>query len=173
MRRPLEAPAPAKLVVAVMWQESELKWEGVEPDLARVFGPISSKSDTFEFSKYTPYYEPEMGAGLLKCFVEFAGLHARDNLVRFKRQAFVLEEKFMRSDARLLNLDPMIVTLENIVISTSKNFTHRIYLGDGVFGDLALLFRKGRFEKLAWTYPDYADRTEFFAQVRAGLLVAR
>jgi hypothetical protein len=50
-----------------------------------------------------------------------------------------------------------LLTLENFVLATGKDRAHRIYLGDGIFGDLTLVFREGTYSPLQWTYPDYAD----------------
>lgn len=57
-----------------------------------------------------------------------------------------------------MNLDPGLVTPENFILATGKNFSHRIYLRDGVFADLTLVYRKGEYRALPWTYPDYASR---------------
>ncbi|MFW6216734.1 MAG: DUF4416 family protein, partial [Desulfohalobiaceae bacterium] len=63
------------------------------------------------------------------------------------------------SDAnRLFNLDPGYLTLEQLVLATGKNFTHRIYLDQGVFADLTLVYSKAGWQTLPWTYPDYAGR---------------
>ena len=47
-------------------------------------------------------------------------------------------------------------------------FTHRLYLGQGVCGDLTLLYQDDSFQPLPWTYPDYAhaEIRTFFAWLR-------
>jgi hypothetical protein len=45
---------------------------------------------------------------------------------------------------------------ERFVLASGKNFTHRIYLRAGIYADLSLIYRRGRFRPLDWTYPDYA-----------------
>jgi hypothetical protein len=42
-----------------------------------------------------------------------------------------------------------------MVLATFKNFSHRIYLGEGVYGDLTLMYRDKNFRALDWTFPDY------------------
>jgi len=54
------------------------------------------------------------------------------------------------------------------VLATGKNFTHRIYIGGGIYADLTLIYQKGAFQTLPWTYPDYADR-----QLQAFLITVR
>jgi hypothetical protein len=56
-----------------------------------------------------------------------------------------------------VNLDPGLLTPENFILATGKNFSHRVYLGNGVFADLTLVYRNGGFHPLPWTYPDYAS----------------
>ena len=43
-----------------------------------------------------------------------------------------------------------------------------IYLGAGIYADLTLVYRGGRFQPLPWTYPDYAadDLRGFLEGVR-------
>jgi hypothetical protein len=57
---------------------------------------------------------------------------------------------------------------ERFVLASGKNFSHRIYIGLGIYADLTLIYQKGSFQKLPWTYPDYADQAmlNFLDQVR-------
>jgi hypothetical protein len=77
-----------------------------------------------------------------------------------------------QSQFRPLNLDIGLLTLENMTLATGKNFSHRIYLGEGVYSDLNLVFESKSFKTLPWTYPDYAhpDFINFFNWVRGMLL---
>lgn len=144
-----------------MWQPMLNEGEVLEA-LQKEFGGIEDRSGSFDFSQ-TDYYAREMGAGLRKIFVAIEGQRLRDSLVELKHKATELEDRYLSSEGgRKLNVDPMIVSLENVVVASSKNFPHRIYLGDGVYGDLQLLRRKGGFEAFAWTYPDYVENSDFF-----------
>ena len=67
------------------------------------------------------------------------------------KQAFSLGER------RLANLDPGYVARERLVLATGKNFTHRIYLDQGIYGDLTLIFGRGNWQPLPWSFPDYAQ----------------
>jgi hypothetical protein len=75
----------------------------------------------------------------------------------------------------MVNLDPGLLTEENFILATGKNYSHRVYLRDGVFADLTLVYRKGEYLPLPWTYPDYASPAirEFLAQVREELREGR
>jgi Domain of unknown function (DUF4416) len=76
---------------------------------------------------------------------------------------------------RTVNLDPGLLTEENVLLATGKNYSHRVYLRDGVFADLALVYRKGEYRPLPWTYPDLASDgiRAFLAEVREELREAR
>lgn len=168
-RRPLSEPPPARLVVAAMWSPA-LDRERVFAEITSIFGPPRSWTEPFNFT-HSDYYAREMGAGLRKCFVDIEGVQPRDSLVAHKLAAAALEDRFLDSSGRRqLNLDPMLVSRENVCISTSKNFTHRIYLGSGVWGDVALVWREGRFQALPWAYVDYVERLPFFESVRRALI---
>jgi len=43
------------------------------------------------------------------------------------------------------------------VLATTKNHAHRIYLTDGIYGEVTLHYRDGAFRGFPWTYPDYAS----------------
>lgn len=163
MRRGLKDPTRSRLVLALMWQPGFSEKDALAA--AGEFGELSEQADIFEFT-HTSYYAREMGAGLKKRFVAVSGFCARNSLVSAKQKATVIEDRFLTaSGARALNIDPLLVSLENVVVASSKNFPHRIYLGEGVFGDLALIRRKTGFDVLPWTYPDYAEHRPFFEAV--------
>ncbi|HNY92028.1 MAG TPA: DUF4416 family protein, partial [bacterium] len=73
---------------------------------------------------------------------------------------------------RRVNLDPGYSEAAKLVLATTKNFGHRIYLGQGIYGDVQLFWRKGRFQSNPWTYPDYleAKSLEFFSALRQDYL---
>jgi hypothetical protein len=78
-------------------------------------------------------------------------------IVRVKRLTNEIELDYAAEGKRRFNLDPGIMTLGNFVLATGKNNAHRIYLGQGIFADLTLIYRSKTYCPLEWTYPDYAD----------------
>jgi hypothetical protein len=174
MRRDLGHSQKARFVIAVMWQPTEITFSSTSdfqnlllPLLSKLSQTIGGQSEIFEFK--SAYYQPEMGPELKKCFIEISGLVSRDCLVSFKQQAYDIETASMKDGKRIVNLDPMIVCVENMVIATSKGFSHRIYLGQGVYGDLALICRNKKFEPLPWTYADYQEHLSYFEEIRKKL----
>ena len=159
-------PAPAKLVIGIL-----LKERAVFAELARRlctrFGPPDLISPWIPFG-YTSYYEKEMGAPLVRRVLAFSGLIVQDGLAEIKLTTNALEEEYRAAEGRRVNIDPGYLLLERFVLATGKNFSHRIYIGAGIYADLTLLFRRGGFQPLPWTYPDYADRplSDFLLRVR-------
>lgn len=169
MRLELKEPSLCRAVVAAMWQPDLIQDLEVKKQIEN-FRNISSESGIFSFDAFTKYYSKEMGLGLRKVFFTLEGFFHRDELIELKKKAYLLEEAHMSNGKRVINIDPMLVSLENVVIATSKNFSHRLYLGQGVFGDLAFIFRDGHFQPLPWTYPDYIAQVQFLEKVRAELV---
>lgn len=88
----------------------------------------------------------------------FKDLVDRAGLASIKLLTNDIENAYSIDGKRQFNLDPGLLTLENFVLATGKNRAHRVYLSDGIFADLTLVFRKGSYRPLDWTYPDYADK---------------
>ncbi len=172
-------PPPAKYFFAVMTGEDAYHKEAEERLEARL-GPIEDRSERYLFSEYATYYEREMGSPLWKYFLTLRQLESMDSLVEVKlfveeveQQLAVSPESGTAGDrSRTVNLDPGYVTGWSLVLATVKNRAHRIYLGQGIFAEVTLIYRDRAFQPLPWTYPDYAaaaTRT-FLAKVRAGYL---
>jgi hypothetical protein len=154
MSRP-QRPRPAKLVVGIFMKKTG-PFALVATDLENSFGPIDMISTWFPFN-YTGYYESEMGKPLFRRVFVFKKLVEQASLPEIKIKTNALELQYMQDDQRIVNIDPGYMLLERFVLATGKNFAHRIYIGRGIYADLTLIYRKGAFRKLEWTYPDYAD----------------
>lgn len=149
-------PRPAKLVVGLFLQEKDLI-HSVVADLISALGDLDQVSAWFPFD-FTSYYAPEMGEPLFRRVVTFRGLIGQHALASIKRQTNAIEASYARNAKRRVNIDPGYMLAERFVLATGKNFTHRIYIGGGIYADLTLIFQKGALRTLPWTYPDYADK---------------
>ena len=163
-------PEPVLLIVAAFSRYDEaLGW--ARRRLADAFGPIALTSPPFEFNQ-TRYYERTMGRGLRKEFWVFGDLVSPDCLPRVKNRTNALEDELARArvfpEPRPLNLDPGVLCLGKFLLATTKDQAHRIYLGEGIFGEVTLRFHDGTFEPWPWTYADYRQ-----TGVRAFLKEAR
>jgi len=145
---------PACLVVGMFMKDRSF-FEQVVSILIKKLGPIDMVSRWFNFD-YTTYYEKEMGKPLYRRMISFIGLIDPVQLPEIKLITNQIELQFAYDQKRNFNIDPGYIVPERFVLATGKNYTHRIYLNRGIFADLTLIFQKGQFQKLPWTYPDYA-----------------
>ena len=155
-------PESARLVVSVIFRPSA---DGGEPPwlrealsrLEETFGRTDHAGPAVPFDA-TSYYFGEMGKPLLRRFYSFPALVERDRLAGIKRLTNGIEEALVDGEGRRrVNIDPGLLAPENFVLATGKGREHRIYLENGIWADLTLVYRDGGFRPLAWTYPDYAS----------------
>ena len=145
--------------------------------LTESFGQADIVSETWPFD-LTDYYDAQMGRPLLRRFVSFAELVLPDALVEAKLCCGAIEADFARRHAgagpvRPVNLDPGYVEPSKLVLASLKNFSHRIYLARGVYAELTLMYRKGAWQGLPWTFPDFASgRYDAFLTAARALLRA-
>jgi len=159
-------PMPVKPVISLLMARDDLT-PAVMARLAEYFGPPDLVGPWWPFIA-TDYYEPEMGPNLGRRLASFLHLADPGQLPSWKSFTNGLEEKFSLGGRRVINLDPGYVAKERLVLATGKNYTHRLYLDQGIFGDLTLIYSKGEFQPLPWSYPDYThgDLPALLDQVR-------
>ncbi len=165
MSRP-RGPEPVSLAVGLLLARSVSVGEvlaGLQEALA---APVAASGEK-EFP-HTRYYEPEMGPGLKRAFVLLDGLWDPGSLCTVKRRTNELERAWTRSERREANLDPGFVGLGQFVLATGKPAAHRVYLGEGIYGEVEYVFESGGFRPLPWTYADYREPSvlTFFDEAR-------
>ena len=148
-------PLPVKPVVSMLLAREDLA-PGILHNLAEHFGPPDLVSSWLPFS-FTEYYSPEMGPHLGRVLVAFLHLADPGHLDRWKVFTNAIEERLALGGKRTVNLDPGYVARERLILASGKNFTHRVYLDQGIYGDLTLIYSGGKFSSLSWTFPDYAQ----------------
>jgi hypothetical protein len=146
-------PLPVKPVVSLLLARQDLIPAVVERLSVR-FGPPDLVGPWWPFT-FTDYYTPEMGPGLGRLLVSFLHLADPAQLANWKVFTNEIEARLSLGGRRLANLDPGYVAKERLVLATGKNFSHRIYLDHGIFGDLTLIYGQGAFQAQPWTFPDY------------------
>jgi hypothetical protein len=161
-----QIPRPAKLVIGIFTIELKLI-ENLVVELASQFGQVDLVSNWMHFN-YTSYYEPEMGSPLFRRVFAFKPLISQGDLSACKLATNKIEHHYSQNGRRKVNIDPGYMLRERFVLASGKNFSHRIYVGAGIYADLTLIYQKGRFQKLPWTYPDYSDddMLKFLERVR-------
>jgi hypothetical protein len=165
MSRP-SAPAPAKLVIGVFTADRDLIVPVIKK-LTDIFGPPDIVSRWFDFD-FTSYYEAEMGSRLYRRMAAFKNMIAQSDLAGIKNTTNAIEHEFAQKDKRRVNIDPGYMLRERFVLASGKNFSHRIYIGENIYADLTLIYSKGDFRAMPWTYPDYQspEMKEFLLRVR-------
>ena len=154
MSRPQE-PEPT-LLVAGLLHGPDFPLDQLLPRLEARFGPVGEVSEALAFDQ-TDYYVREMGPGLLRRLVMFERLVDPGRLPEIKLATNAIEDELRGEQGfRRVNVDPGLLSAANFILATGKGYTHRPYLGSGIYADLTLLWSRGGFVKLPWTYPDYA-----------------
>ena len=162
-----KSPSPAALFVAVLFTPA-MPYDEVRAEVTREFGDILEASPVFPFN-YSEYYRAEMGGNLQKVFFLLARLIDPAALVDWKLHAQEVEARYTANAQRQINFDPGCLDASKLVLATTKNYDHRIYLGRGIYGDVQLRYRLQKFHFNEWTYPDYRDpeHLTFFENARA------
>ena len=162
----IRAVPRVNLITAVCYSSS-CNIDNILDLLQERYGSIDIKSEVFQF-KHTLYYEQEMGSELKKLFCSFENLIEHMDIVDIKRHTNDIEDSFAKDKHRIVNLDPGYVEMAKLILATTKNYSHRIYLGKGIYGDVQLFWRHGYYQENPWTYPDYKEKAtkEFFSKVR-------
>ncbi len=113
-----------------------------------------------------------MGSDLRKQFFALETLIDPARLPAIKRQTNTWEAAYAaeagRAEPRPLNLDPGYLTLGKLVLASTKDHAHRIYLSDGIYAEITLYYKDKRWWHRDWTYPDYRreDYQHFFSGCR-------
>jgi hypothetical protein len=153
MGKPKE-PKPAKLFMSLIASEDGILHQGIE-DLRLTFGEIDFISERFPFD-FTEYYAQEMGEELFRRLITFESLISISLLPEIKKMTNRLEEKYATPGGnRRINIDPGYLCLQHVILATTKGYTHRPYLREGIYADLTLIYRNKSYQPLEWTYPDY------------------
>jgi hypothetical protein len=157
---------PVKLICGVLFNRNS-NLQQADEKLVSLLGPIDFRSPVFDFV-FTDYYGPEMGGNLLKLFYSFERLVMPDMLPDIKNATIAIEAEFARDGNRTVNLDPGYLEESKLVLASTKNFSHRIYLRDNIWAEVTMRFAHGKFIMHDWTYPDYSQELgiEFLSKAR-------
>ncbi|MDR3330723.1 MAG: DUF4416 family protein [Endomicrobium sp.] len=137
------------------------------------FGKIDLISDVLSFD-FSNYYNSEMGDNLKRFWVSFEKLIFAYDLVGIKIFTNFIEDLFAINSKRIINIDPGYITPANVILATTKDYSHRIYLSNGIYGEVTTIYKNNRYIKLPWSYPDYLSNiaTAFLLKARI-ILVGR
>lgn len=167
-------PSPVKLIVGILAADENCLHAAVET-LAAEFTNLDLQSDVWPFTQ-TNYYDNETGENILRQFVSISKLIDPGSLPQIKHRTNTLEQELaakLNTDLpRPVNLDLGIIEPSKLILATTKNYSHRIYIGQKMYAEVTLIFDKGTWQPLPYTYPDYKQPCYhvFFDKVRTRLL---
>ncbi len=140
-------------------------------ELSQWYGPIHHASEPMDFN-FTDYYTPEMGPQLLRQWIRFSTLFSADQLARCKLETnmaeILLARQFAGNVPRPVNIDPGYVSRSKVVLASTKDHSHRIYLEQGIYAEVTLHWTASGWGESAWTYADHRTPAagRFFTECR-------
>ncbi len=170
----LREPNPAKLIIGILASNYQCLHAAADLVTGKLGNPDFT-SDVWPF-EMTDYYKDQTGPRILRQFLSFERLIEPGKLAKIKLRTNKLEQKLAKTLAiplpRPVNLDPGIIEPAKLVLATTKDYSHRMYIGRKIYAEITLVYDKGRWQPLDHTYPDYKQQCyfDFFDQVRTRLL---
>jgi len=162
----LTYPLKVKSICGFLYRDENL-YKKVRNSLEAHLGKIDYESSPMEFS-FTNYYQEELGKDLLRRFISFQRLQPADALIGAKLFCLKLARKYACNGKRQINIDPGYLNEAKLVLATTKDFSHRIYLRKGIYAEVTLCFHQGEFCDFPTTYPDYRTQEykDIFSHIR-------
>jgi len=162
----IKIPGPAKLIIGFIFKEEAIL-NKAKILLEKRFGRIDFESQDLPFC-HTDYYKDEFGIDLKRKFVSFTKLIFPQDLTKIKIATNKIEKRLSKVPRRLINIDPGYLDLAKLVLASTKDYKHRIYINCGIYAEVTLFYEKGSFRPWEWTYPDYitSGYIEIFNRLR-------
>jgi hypothetical protein len=157
---------PVKLIVGFIFKEEGILSQA-KRILERHFEKIDFLSQILAFT-HTDYYEKEFGKDLKRQFISFKKLISPSELYRIKIITNRIEQRLSKAKRRQINLDPGYLDLAKLVLASTKDYKHRIYLNKGIYAEVTLFYQAGSFRPWDWSYPDYKtpEYIDIFNKIR-------
>jgi len=146
-------PGKANLIAGLLTTDTGL-FHKVRIELEEMFGRIDFESPVLDFN-HTGYYTEELGKGLKRKFFGFERLFDTGVIYKSKLRTNTLEKRLSINNRRTVNIDPGYLDLSKVVLFSTKDYSHRIYIDKGIFAEVTLFFKGNAFSPWPWTYPDY------------------
>jgi hypothetical protein len=170
----LRNPQPVKLIIGIL-AANETALAAAVKAISKSFGVIDLASDVWPFTQ-TDYYKEELGPNALRQFVSLEKLIDPGKLAQIKHDTNSLEQQLAGSLKlslpRPVNLDPGFIEPSKLILASTKNFSHRIYIGNKMFAEVTLMYEKGHWRHFEYTFPDYRQSCyqDFLSKVRNRLV---
>ena len=175
----LKNPQPVKLIIGIL-AANETALAAAVKAISKSFGAIDLASDVWPFTQ-TDYYKDELGPKALRQFVSIENLIDPGKLAQIKHDTNSLEQQLAKKLGgvypalqlpRPVNLDPGFIEPSKLILASTKNFSHRIYIGNKMFAEVTLMYEKGKWRHFEYTFPDYRQSCyqDFLSKVRSRLM---
>lgn len=163
----IRLPERALFFIGLLFVDNAIR-EKVIDIFEKKYGDIYRCSDDFPFT-HTEYYTEELGENIKRQFIVFKDLIEKDTLADRKLFSNEIEDLLSKNGKRVINIDPGYLDLSKLVLASTKDFSHRMYLRNGIYAEVTCIYEHGAFQTFPWTYPDYKDviTQDFFYQIRA------
>jgi len=154
-------PIPVKLFIGMLSPEPAL-FDACTDIVRKEYGPVDYQSEIVPWTN-SDFYQEEMGAGILRKFIFFENVMDPGDLSAIKINTTRIEKNFaVQAENRVrrrINLDPGYVTEAKVVLATTKDYSHRLYIGKGIYAEVTLRYgNKDRsFTPFDHTYLDYGS----------------
>ena len=153
----INEPLKVKLIIGIL-AVKELATEEVKKMVQDNFGAVDGCSEIIPFN-FTDYYEKGMDKNLTRFWLSIEKLISPEELSGIKVKSNQIEDGLTVNGKRKLNLDPGYLTAAKLILASTKDYSHRIYLDKGIYAEVTLIYQNGEFTFLPWTYADYKSLT--------------
>ena len=147
-----------------MYSDKEI-YEDCKKDLIDLFGE-AEETETYNFDKFTSYYEEEMGKSFVKRFLIFKKEIIKKDIIKIKLKITEIEKKYSKDSKRTINLDPGYLSETELVLASFKKGTdYKEFLGEKVYAHKVLEFKDNKAITFWHTFPDYKEKKELFLEL--------
>jgi hypothetical protein len=170
----LKKPADVKLIMGLLGCDRNALDTALK-SIIKKFGKVDSISDVWPFEQ-TDYYKDQTGDRILRQFISIEKLISPGKLADIKLKTNKLEKQLAKKIKavfpRPINIDPGIIEPSKLILASTKNYSHRIYIGKKIWAEVTLIYDKGQWKIFDYTYPDYRQKCyhNFFSEVREKLV---
>ncbi len=144
---------PVKVFAAIIWAGNAPRHK-VIATMEKEWGEVDYFSKKVPFN-FTTYYAAEMGTELVRELISFQTLMSAAALPGLKHTAIAVEEQFLVDNKRCVNIDVGYLDFHKVVLASTKSGRHKIYMSEGIWADLTLMYREAEFTSFDWTFPDF------------------
>ncbi len=161
-----EHSEPVLLFAGILYNDENCL-NAAKKTLIENYGNCILETPSFHWN-YSEYYNKEFGSNIMRTFMFFEKLISPEQIIEIKLKTNQIEESFSGNNKRKINIDPGYLTLANVVLATTKNYSHRIYLGKGIYGEVTLIYKNNTYSPYIFTYQDYQEpkTVEMFLEAR-------